>query len=228
MELNGGEKDFNPRPPRGGRRSDWEICVMRSVFQSTPPARGATGQAMRIHSPHQFQSTPPARGATAASWAKLIDIKISIHAPREGGDRRMYAAIRAARQISIHAPREGGDARRSRQRTWASRFQSTPPARGATTPPAAENSPPSLFQSTPPARGATRPQSGRRCSFPISIHAPREGGDVALAGHRLEHGDFNPRPPRGGRPVKQCGYTPHTNFNPRPPRGGRPPLPGQN
>ena len=34
-----------------------------------------------------FQSTPPARGATAASVHKQKAGLISIHAPREGGDR---------------------------------------------------------------------------------------------------------------------------------------------
>ena len=35
-------------------------------------------------------------------------MSISIHAPREGGDSRMYT-LSAASKISIHAPREGGD-----------------------------------------------------------------------------------------------------------------------
>ena len=33
-----------------------------------------------------FQSTPPARGATAGTAAARDQAKISIHAPREGGD----------------------------------------------------------------------------------------------------------------------------------------------
>ena len=55
-----------------------------------------------------FQSTPPARGATikAALWALYVEI--SIHAPREGGDgySQPYSGYLL---ISIHAPREGGD-----------------------------------------------------------------------------------------------------------------------
>ena len=102
------------------------------------------------------------------------------------------------------------------------------------------------FQSTPPARGATRscrPQPPPTLS--ISIHAPREGGDVwrAIRSHPLSY--FNPRPPRGGRhaflkkraaedpfqstpPARGAtfrGIERHENrgdFNPRPPRGGRP------
>ena len=33
---------FNPRPPRGGRRRHRACCDRMLVFQSTPPARGAT------------------------------------------------------------------------------------------------------------------------------------------------------------------------------------------
>ena len=56
---------------------------------------------------------------------------ISIHAPREGGDRtgRVNAGHRA---ISIHAPREGGDYSGLISAPRFLVFQSTPPARGAT------------------------------------------------------------------------------------------------
>ena len=33
---------FNPRPPRGGRPPAWIRSSPGSIFQSTPPARGAT------------------------------------------------------------------------------------------------------------------------------------------------------------------------------------------
>ena len=79
------------------------------IFQSTPPARGATtaevqtrvGSIISIHAPReggdeaildymvgeaQFQSTPPARGATIIPDNFKLVVLISIHAPREGGD----------------------------------------------------------------------------------------------------------------------------------------------
>ena len=82
-----GSPDFNPRPPRGGRRGKSRENVENLLFQSTPPARGATRcpsydhlpGAISIHAPREggdsialmtlssstlFQSTPPARGAT--------------------------------------------------------------------------------------------------------------------------------------------------------------------
>ena len=36
---------------------------------------------------------------------------ISIHAPREGGDRTKFDMVHIIIDISIHAPREGGDLR---------------------------------------------------------------------------------------------------------------------
>ena len=55
-----------------------------------------------------FQSTPPARGATSNFQLILVQIGISIHAPREGGDD-FNNKPRDLEFISIHAPREGGD-----------------------------------------------------------------------------------------------------------------------
>ena len=103
---------------------------------------------------------------------------------------------------------------------------------------------PAGFQSTPPARGATYYLLCKHRFRDISIHAPREGGDHGCCVIPQTHRHFNPRPPRGGRPVwvlrntsrctfqstppargataavcdlyQNCGY-----FNPRPPRGGR-------
>ena len=57
-----------------------------------------------------FQSTPPARGATNLSLRYEREGGISIHAPREGGDRPPPGAVPMLSEISIHAPREGGDA----------------------------------------------------------------------------------------------------------------------
>ena len=102
--------------------------------------------------------------------------KISIHAPREGGDHSRHRTT-GATSISIHAPREGGDL--GVELKWVavpSEFQSTPPARGATADFLAGWLT-WLFQSTPPARGATKGQGRRSRQAQISIHAPREGGD---------------------------------------------------
>ena len=63
--------------------------------------------------PKVFQSTPPARGATSLHPHFPLTRSISIHAPREGGDIR-YRVGGTVRIISIHAPRKGGDGGRRR------------------------------------------------------------------------------------------------------------------
>ena len=143
------------------------------------PREGGDDNWNRMISPWPiFQSTPPARGATQELRELRRMADISIHAPREGGDRRVCYHIsierghfnprppRGGRQvmheldaadlnISIHAPREGGDT------SWPGLFKAR-----------------FLFQSTPPARGATEIKIKVRDKCAISIHAPREGGDI--------------------------------------------------
>ncbi len=123
---------FNPRTPRGVRRilevytargggisihAPREGCDRARVrtrahsilFQSTHPARGATGHERRrfgemayfnprtprgVRPPSgcstsrccSFQSTHPARGATFEDVFQDVELTISIHAPREGCD----------------------------------------------------------------------------------------------------------------------------------------------
>ena len=158
----------------------------KSLFQSTLPARGATGtpssRAMCAHfnprSPHgerrrgaltifvrsRFQSTLPARGATRHVAMGIQQILISIHAPRTGSDR--YSA--SVRRFSLP-------------------FQSTLPARGATWYPTAYYIL-ILFQSTLPARGAT-PNTRFFTSYcvyfnPRSPHGERHEADKADNTHR--------------------------------------------
>ena len=194
-------RDFNPRSPHGERRRTATHKRRRSRFQSTLPARGATGEAMQGR----------------------LTIVISIHAPRTGSDTIADFA-RAALNISIHAPRTGSDGA-SPQRPPPSRhfnprsphgerlmalverlkirlFQSTLPARGATQKviPSvqvdADFNPRSphgerhrarrravwakAFQSTLPARGATLLLGEQVCGRQISIHAPRTGSDCGV------------------------------------------------
>ena len=80
------------------------------IFQSTPPARGATpAKHAGIRARRNFNPRPPARGATLMVSVDTPTAYISIHAPREGGDR-----IPCFLLSIVHL------------------FQSTPPARGAT------------------------------------------------------------------------------------------------
>ena len=191
-----------------------------------------------------FNPRPPRRGRLNCRVKAGRFCCISIHAPREGGDSsgcRHYDPL----QISIHAPREGGDVpegifparhfyfnprppRRGRPDRCAAsshpgQFQSTPPAKGATRRsvplcerftisihapreggdllPRSRTERKSAFQSTPPAKGATVDAVLSEGQSAISIHAPREGGDGGNIRFVYDGNDFNPRPPRRGRPI---------------------------
>ena len=123
---------FNPRPPCGGRQQIHKALGIKNLFQSTPPVRGATILSVSETVSLRFQSTPPVRGATLATLRqKTFSIRISIHAPRAGGDGNSPGTSTSCRT-----------------------FQSTPPVRGATAIPATAARP-CGFQSTPPVRGAT-------------------------------------------------------------------------
>ena len=103
---------------------------------------------------------------------------ISIHAPREGGDALTVSLWYYTESISIHAPREGGDKKSAPLLLRGHKFQSTPPARGATSPAALRSSNCFYFNPRPP-RGGRPGLTYRVTSNPeISIHAPREGGDI--------------------------------------------------
>ena len=217
---------FYPRPPRGGRphadgpsRHDERVSIhapraggdcgvgvdflAAEAFLSTPPARGATpdrgagGGARRrivsIHAPRaggdagdwgdrfgqwKFLSTPPARGAT--NEHPFGDFpNVSIHAPRAGGDLLLPCVVLRVDVVSIHAPRAGGDVEAFATLQAANVFLSTPPARGATMC-AAELAATCGCRFYPrPPRGGRRAERARaRAATPVSIHAPRAGGDV--------------------------------------------------
>ena len=83
------------------------------------------------------------------------------------------------------------------------------------------------FQSTPPARGATRYlRAAARAAAGISIHAPREGGDCIGLKLALSCSSyFNPRPPRGGRLIREIYKHFNEEFQSTPPaRGATHPL----
>ena len=195
----GQTQHFNPRPPRGGRRGGgYARWWGRRYFNPRPPRGGRQPRLNHLVNVSLFQSTPPARGATLMLVRSLVCGLISIHAPREGGDfmvvrvvpRISFISIHAPREggdhrkdenglyviISIHAPREGGDHTKRLMICARSRFQSTPPARGATSIFCTKGWPKNISIHAP--REGGDGQTAGRKGFPvISIHAPREGGD---------------------------------------------------
>ena len=95
-------------PREGGDFTASNKNAAESIFQSTPPARGATRRDhLDGHGAGDFNPRPP-RGGRRKTVLHGIRINlISIHAPREGGDDSGIGPL-DKRLISIHAPREGG------------------------------------------------------------------------------------------------------------------------
>ena len=102
---------FNPRPPRGGRLiADYKVGVKR-VFQSTPPARGATQRDIRTaRRQRNFNPRPPRGGRRSKLALTSLPSDFNPRPPR-GGRRGQHQLRRVVADISIHAPREGGDSK---------------------------------------------------------------------------------------------------------------------
>ncbi len=102
---------------------------------------------------------------------------ISIHALREESDLNFMAHPNPL-YISIHALREESDDGGAQAGSRSIEFQSTPSA-----------------------RRATEARCAALGSLGISIHALREESDIQNSSQRILYFNFNPRPPRGERPL---------------------------
>ena len=78
-----------------------------------------------IHAPREGSDST--RACASGCW-----ISISIHAPREGSDEQLTGGVETLFKISIHAPREGSDLLVLMGVFAGVIFLSTLPARGAT------------------------------------------------------------------------------------------------
>mgnify|MGYP000925543382 CR=1 FL=1 len=201
-----------------------------------------------------FQSTLPARGATGGFGQGDAIEAISIHAPRTGSDLQTkllraprlhfnprsphgerQSARDASRRDDNFNPRSPHGERPSRDGRGAQRFAHFNPRspHGERLQAAAESARSraisihaprtgsdhllrcrytdvAVFQSTLPARGATCRFVGIYLMVVISIHAPRMGSDAIAERETSVATDFNPRSPHGERPrisCTRCGTT---------------------
>ena len=167
--------DFNPRPPRGGRRIHLPITFGISVFQSTPPARGATTR----HHGHQH------------------DRHISIHAPREGGDC-MRSDCRCCQPYFNPRPPRGGRLHTLRIPQGRHNFNPRPPRGGRQQLRHQLVQERRDFNPRPPRGGRHARHSGWCIRCRISIHAPREGGDSMARSSSSSFLPFQSTPPARG------------------------------
>ena len=155
------------------------VCTRSACvpFQSTHPARGATRRYVCTNEGWRFQSTHPARGAT-------------VRGGRPGSHRKNFNP-RTPRGVRLLQEQE------------AELEQ--------------------VFQSTHPARGATHRHIQGRQYSKISIHAPREGCDSSgLTRCAISHVFQSTHPARGATVFWYQPHIPQFYFNPRTPRGVRP------
>ena len=104
-----------------------------------------------------------------------MEVEISIHAPREGGDSVAAIAGLDTTDFNPRPPR-GGRLSLTEKALWKLKFQSTPPARGATWPPQIKLHS-SMISIHAPREGGDHQLKALEYLYSISIHAPREGGD---------------------------------------------------
>ena len=149
--------NFNPRPPRGGRRISLLICARRS----------------------KFQSTPSARRATCCRVLHVLVTEISIHALREEGDGTRKQQCTGLKSFQSTPSARRATSSDTKQFCSVRNFNPRPPRGGRRVYNHIENTA-AIFQSTPSARRATPENPVRTEEIIISIHALREEGDAAL------------------------------------------------
>ncbi len=190
---------FNPRAPRGARPFSWPSGGFADTFQSTRPAWGATKHVAIDRADQRFQSTRP-RGARPSLmfWRTLV-FGFNPRAPRGA---RLGIECRPLLSVEFQSTRPAWGATLFQLSRFhcSSMFQSTRPAWGATANICGATTG-CEFQSTRPAWGATRPYRVARRLPAVSIHAPRVGrdsrhGDNSLSARVSIHA---PRVGRDGR-----------------------------
>ena len=147
---------FNPHPPRGGRHNQVYNRFERCQFQSTPPARGATSRLQTaVLSSSSFNPHPPRGGRRSnPRLSRWCCFRFNPHPPRGGRPPFLFRCLH--RYL----------------------FQSTPPARGATTRHHKKHLLWIRFNPHPPRGGRQGGLVIYHLRSLVSIHTPREGGDV--------------------------------------------------
>ena len=205
---------FNPRSRMGSDEESESVESEEEVFQSTPPAWGATSIiSVRYYElahfnprpPHGerlaikyyyvknvlFQSTPPAWGATYDPGTKKMVVTISIHAPRMGSDERPAWCIHRACYFNPRS-RMGSDWTPSNTKHLNKSFQSTLP-HGERPVPVNRHAAAGTFQSTLPHGERRITIDKNHMLVIISIHAPAWGATLLTVRKETADGDFNPR-----------------------------------
>ncbi len=127
------ENQFQPTPPaQGATRKHQRDHERRCDFNPRPPRRGRRGEVI-IDLDGVFISThaPRAGGDLIPLSNQFHRVEISTHAPRAGGDPPFLFVISTSQNFNPRPPRRGRRAALAWLKLSVS-FQPTPPAQGAT------------------------------------------------------------------------------------------------
>ena len=235
--------DFNPRTPRGVRHPAPLHGVASLIFQSTHPSRGATVATGEDEAEAGISIHAPLAGCDRPLAArKAITHYFNPRTPRGVRQRHPRPAVNDG-HFNPRTPRGVRLLRRWLPQAACQHFNPRTP-RGVRQYAVRTSPRRSLFQSTHPSRGATQNGTQSVINENISIHAPLAGCDTprvtssrmstrfqsthpsrgatsGAARLACQHGNFNPRTPRGVRPNRRMILWSLNNFNPRTPRGVR-------
>ena len=213
-------RDFNPRPPCGGRRHGSQGRDGRLyTFQSTPSVWRETGHGQQDCRPYPISIHSLRVEGDRRILTMQEEGAISIHSLRVEGDKYRLT-VSGGGKISIHSLRVEGDASAQQQRCTRALFQSTPSVWRETnilqlaithivfqsTPSVWRETPLTrigfrvcVFQSTPSVWRETKAKHTKTKTEGISIHSLRVEGDRGKAYSNATISNFNPLPPCGGR-----------------------------
>ena len=192
-------RNFNPRPPWGGRLKSFDDIPYTRHFNPRPPWGGRRKRANLFYTGRN----------------------ISIHALRGEGDNATVASFSHQRYFNPRPPWGGRHICISIGH-GKSAFQSTPSVGRATRETEGIKWLDNLFQSTPSVGRATAYPETRRNGTRRDFNPRPPWGGRRLHSHDFKAWqNFNPRPPWGGRQLLLLRYGANLYFNPRPPWGGR-------
>ena len=162
-------------PRVGADRCQWRCQNYRYNFNPRPPCGGRHRHINTLGLLHRFQSTAPVWGPTS----------------------NLFRIMPAPRYFNPRPPC-GGRHNAAFSSDGTHLFQSTAPVWGPTRMESLKKSTDG-FQSTAPVWGPTFRIAYTYQCYLISIHGPRVGADVQEPSSFTVWGNFNPRPPCGGR-----------------------------
>ncbi len=216
-----GDKDFNPRSPRGERPSNFFSRFVTQEFQPTLPSRGATIlRRLKWHA-HPISTHAPLAGSDAREVdfvTRFTEFQPTL--PSRGATTLLPLTAILMSEFQPTLPSRGATSLSDEITTWAAKFQPTLPSRGATALPAiclpswayfnprsprgerpmsdeTERADYLIFQPTLPSRGATPSKDVFLEYEQISTHAPLAGSDQRSRG-RLRSGPISTHAPLAG------------------------------